>query len=119
MKTRVGFVSNSSSSSYLIVGYDVSKHPELGDVEEVAEKIVKWTAEKYDWAENDWKFGEYPIWEDFSEMDGYHKGDFIGLSVAFTEHVEAVDMESVKDTCNSLEEQFGVEPSLILAHFAG
>lgn len=125
MKFRSGFVSNSSSSSYVVVGYKMSDHPELGTKSEIMEAIVKYVAERDEWEDWDsdtckaqWESGEYSLCDDFFEANGVEEQDCIGLQIAFADDGGPVvfDMKEVVKTQKELASILGtdIEPSLFL-----
>jgi hypothetical protein len=105
MKTRSGFVSNSSSSSYVIVGYDVSV-----SYEDVADKLG---------LEDDDE-----LWEEF-----YFNDDVFGVSLASISSddgdvIESIDMNEVSDAFATMKDtalKLGIdgEPKLLLVSSYG
>lgn len=105
MKIRSGFVSNSSSSSFVCVGVDISDQPEL----------KKRFVEDYELSESGEKSlpenTEYFYYEGCGEIIGWQLGS--GSSDDGSFECQDVDFGELKKYADKLEQITGIKPRLM------
>lgn len=107
MKIRSGFVSNSSSSSFVCVGVDVSDQPELKKKFVDKENYELSKAGKKNLPKNTGYF----YYESCGEIIGWELGG--GSSDDGTFECKNVDFEELKKYADELEKATGVKPKLM------
>lgn len=97
MKIRSGFVSNSSSSSFVIMGVKVNKKNIMGDSEESFWEFME--DKKCDYANLDERSGEYAIGIKLAEV----RSDDFGIEQ------DVWDIEEVIMKVDKIKKEFGLE----------